>query len=130
MTSMQDTITLRLQQLGKIPFRRKHGLCEKDCNLVSENIEKVVEDARSIIWKRIGAAFPLKDGSQTPYKGHPVFVAMHACATCCRGCLQKWHNIPKGAALTENQVDFIVELMKQWLEGDAKHQHTLKQINL
>ena len=37
----------------------------------------------------------LKDGKQTPMKNHPVFIAQHATATCCRGCLEKWHHIPK-----------------------------------
>jgi hypothetical protein len=33
-------------------------------------------------------------------RGHPVFIAQHATATCCRGCLAKWHDIPAGRALT------------------------------
>lgn len=35
------------------------------------------------------------DGKQTPMRGHPVFIAQHATATCCRECLKKWHNIKK-----------------------------------
>ncbi|MEU6081408.1 DUF4186 family protein [Streptomyces sp. NPDC047108] len=41
-------------------------------------------------------AEPYKDGRQTPYRGHPVFVAQHATATCCRGCPQRCHHIPQG----------------------------------
>jgi hypothetical protein len=33
-------------------------------------------------------------------RGHPIFVAQHATATCCRGCLTKWHRIPQGQPLT------------------------------
>ncbi len=29
-------------------------------------------------------------------KGHPVFVAQHATATCCRECIRKWHKNTTG----------------------------------
>lgn len=35
-----------------------------------------------IIFKREAPAFIQNDGKQTPTKGHPVFVAQHATATC------------------------------------------------
>ena len=44
-------------------------------------------------------------------RGHPVFIAQHATATCCRGCISKWHGIEKGRALGEAEVDFIVVLI-------------------
>ncbi len=34
---------------------------------------------------------PANDGRQTPMRNHPAFIAQHATATCCRGCLEKWH---------------------------------------
>lgn len=49
-------------------------------------------------------------------RGHPVFIAQHATATCCRKCLQKWHGIKKGKALNEKEVEFIVELIMGWIE--------------
>jgi exodeoxyribonuclease V alpha subunit len=52
---------------------------------------------------------------QTQMKGHPVFIAQHATATCCRGCLGKWHRIEKGRALTENEIGFVVELVMGWM---------------
>jgi hypothetical protein len=45
----------------------------------------------------------MNDGKQTPMRGHPVFIAQHATATCCRGCLEKWHAIPHGRALSEQE---------------------------
>jgi hypothetical protein len=45
---------------------------------------------------RVAPAAPPKDGRQTPCRGHPVFVAQHATAACCRTCLERWHQIPKG----------------------------------
>ena len=48
-------------------------------------------------------------------RGHPVFIAEHATATCCRGCLEKWHHIPKDRPLTSQEVDYIVEVIMTWI---------------
>ena len=44
-------------------------------------------------------------------RGHPVFIAQHATATCCRNCLYKWHKIQAGIELTEEQKEYIVNLI-------------------
>lgn len=49
-------------------------------------------------------------------KGHPVFIAQHATATCCRGCINKWHKIPKDVELTQEQQDYIVGLIMEWIK--------------
>ena len=49
-------------------------------------------------------------------RGHPVFVAQHACACCCRGCLYKWYKVKKGVPLTEEQQKKIVNLLMAWIE--------------
>jgi hypothetical protein len=59
--------------------------------------------------------FPEKDGKQTPFRGHPVFVAQHATACCCRGCLEKWHRIPKGRSLNVDEQTYIFNVLKCWL---------------
>jgi hypothetical protein len=48
--------------------------------------------------------------------GHPVFVAQHATATCCRGCLSKWHHISKDKNLNDKEVRFIVALIMEWIK--------------
>ncbi len=58
---------------------------------------------------------PANDGKQTPMRGHPVFTAQHATATCCRGCLAKWHGIEKRRQLTEAEIDYVVGVIRQWL---------------
>jgi hypothetical protein len=63
----------------------------------------------------LGAASPRNDGKQTPFKGHPVFVAQHATATCCRGCLAKWHGIRKGEALRPAELEHIAAVIERWL---------------
>lgn len=78
-------------------------------------METVVEHARSFIRDRLSPAQPRNDGKQTPWRGHPVFIAQHATATCCRGCLMKWHDIPKGHELAAAEQDHAVEAIRRWL---------------
>ena len=66
--------------------------------------------------KRLKPSNIINDGKQTPMKGHPVFIAQHACGCCCRGCLEKWHNIPKGRELTDIEVEYIVTLLMKWVK--------------
>jgi hypothetical protein len=49
-------------------------------------------------------------------RGHPVFIAQHATATCCRGCISKWHGIEKGRALNEKEVDYVVAMIMGWID--------------
>jgi hypothetical protein len=64
---------------------------------------------------RLALAFSRNDVKQTPMKGHSVFIVQHATATCCRGCLRKWHRIEKGRALSGGEVRFVVELVMGWI---------------
>ena len=52
------------------------------------------------------------DGRQTPKGGKELInYAQHATATCCRKCLEVWHNIPTEATLTEKNYDYLTELI-------------------
>ena len=53
-------------------------------------------------------------------KGHPVFIAQHATATCCRSCLYKWHHIKKEKELTKDEVDYIVNIIMEWIIRNSK----------
>lgn len=66
--------------------------------------------------KRLAPAIILNDGKQTPMKGHPVFIAQHAMATCCRGCLEKWHHIKSGKELSLKEQEYIVNLIMMWVD--------------
>ncbi|MGA2498489.1 MAG: DUF4186 domain-containing protein [Tepidisphaeraceae bacterium] len=79
----------------------------------------VREHARRFIDERLAPANPANDGRQTPMRGHPVFLAQHATATCCRGCLAKWHGIPAGRELTAEEREYVVEVIEQWLRQQA-----------
>ena len=102
--------------LAKSAFRRKFHLQGKDLEyLQNKGLTTVLNHANDFISKRLAPAFPEKDGKQTPFRGHPVFVAQHATACCCRGCLEKWHRIPKGRSLSIDEQTYILNVLKCWL---------------
>ena len=74
--------------------------------------------AHDLIAKRLAPAEPHEDGKQTPYRGHPVFVAQHATATCCRGCLERNHAIPKGHELSDGDREYVVDVICRWIERE------------
>ena len=86
--------------------------------VLEKGLDKIEEHAYDFINKRLKPEIITNDGKQTPMKGHPVFIAQHATATCCRGCLYKWHKIPKGVELTNKQVDYIVKIIIEWIKRE------------
>ena len=97
-------------------FRSRVHLQQKELDyLQRKGMDVILEHAADFVMKRLAAANPLNDGKQTPWKGHPVFLAQHATATCCRGCLEKWHGIEKGRELTPEEKQHIVEAIRMWL---------------
>ncbi|HEX8473049.1 MAG TPA: DUF4186 domain-containing protein [Pyrinomonadaceae bacterium] len=113
-----------LSRLRKSEFRERIRLGRKESeHLASKGMKTVLEHAAAFIEKRLAPAEPANDGKQTPWRNHPVFVAQHATATCCRGCLEKWHEIEKGRELTSEEQRYVVEVIGEWLSqrvGDAK----------
>jgi hypothetical protein len=104
--------------LGRSKFRSRFRLAGKEAEyLRDKGLETILQHARDFITKRLADANPANDGKQTPMRNHPVFIAQHATGTCCRGCLAKWHGIPKGRPLTQQQIDYIVEVLRRWLAG-------------
>jgi hypothetical protein len=81
-------------------------------------MEAIERAAGELIGRRLAPAAPVNDGKQTPYRGHPVFVAQHATATCCRSCLARNHSIAPGAELTPEQQRYVVEVICRWIERD------------
>lgn len=102
--------------LGRSKFRRRFRLCGKEAAYLREKgLATVLEHARDFVTSRLADAYPDNDRRQTPMRNHPVFVAQHATGTCCRKCLAKWHRIPMGTPLTQEQIDYIVEVLRRWL---------------
>ena len=114
-------IEAKLDILQKSKFRSSFYLRKKEIAYIEKNgIEKIKEHAYDFIRNKLAPAYPDNDGSQTPMKNHPVFIAQHATGTCCRGCLEKWHKIPKGVELTDNQVNYVVALIMEWIRKNYK----------
>ena len=104
------------QRLGQSEFRSSFSLKSNDRHYVREKgMDVVRRHAQDFIGKRLAPASPANDGRQTPMRGHPVFVAQHATATCCRGCLAKWHGIAEGAALSETEQAYLVDVIMEWI---------------
>jgi hypothetical protein len=101
--------------LGRSKFRSRFQLSGKEAEYFKQKgMVTILEHARDFIRKRLADANPVNDGKQTPMRNHPVFIAQHATGTCCRNCLQKWHYISKGKSLTDEQIDYIIEVLKYW----------------
>ncbi|HST61448.1 MAG TPA: DUF4186 domain-containing protein [Longimicrobium sp.] len=107
--------------LAQSAFRRRQTLRAADlAYLRGKGMETVLRHADEMIATRLAPAEPPNDGKQTPMRGHPVFVAQHATGACCRGCLAKWHRIPKGRDLTDDERAYVVSVLERWLrEADA-----------
>lgn len=103
-------------RLSQSRFRSSFTLKANDRYYVSEKgMDTVRSHAVDFVKKRLAPAVIPNDGKQTPMRGHPVFVAQHATATCCRGCLEKWHHIPAGRELTEAEQEYIVDVIMEWI---------------
>ena len=110
-------ISQKLTVLKQSSFRSKFKLRQKDIDYIAaKGVETIKDHAFQFVSARVAPDFPKNDGKQTPMKGHPVFVAQHATATCCRGCIQKWHGIRKGRILNDEEIDSIVALIMGWIE--------------
>jgi len=110
-----------LERLSLSKFRSSFHLNSKMKLYVKDKgIDKIKSDAYDIINKRLKPKDIPNDGKQTPMRQvHPVFIAEHATATCCRSCLYKWHKIEKNKELTDNEVDYIVDIIIKWIEKEV-----------
>ena len=120
--SKESIISNKLLQLSKSKFRSSIHLRKYMIKYIDEKgMETIKNHAYDFIRKNLAPSNPKNDGKQTPTKGHPVFIAEHATATCCRSCLQKWNNIPKNKELTENEINYIVTLILTWIKKDYEN---------
>ncbi|MFL5538806.1 MAG: DUF4186 domain-containing protein [Longimicrobiaceae bacterium] len=108
-------------RLAESRFRRRFRLRGDDLAYQRrKGMDTVLRHAAELIASRLAPAQPPNDGKQTPMRGHPVFLAQHATGTCCRGCLAKWHGIPKGRELTEEERRYVVSVIARWLAGQER----------
>lgn len=118
MVSSLDTL---FEALQRSDFRSRMKLRKADwVYLRTKGLVAVMGHAAGFIEERLAPASPARDGMQTPMRGHPVFTAQHATATCCRRCLAAWHQIPSGQPLTDVEKDYIAAVLRRWLEAELE----------
>lgn len=116
------TVSQALENLQKSKFRSSFHLSQKDREYINKKGMPVIkEHAENFIRKRLAPAYIPNDGKQTPMRGHPVFVAQHACACCCRGCFQKWYKVPAGRELSNAEIEGIVKILMAWIDKEMRN---------
>lgn len=108
---------MMLAKLARSKFRSSFRIRLKDREYYrKKGRDTINRHAYELLRDRVGVAEPHNDGKQTPFRGHPVFTAQHATATCCRGCIEKWHRIPKHRLLTEAELQRSTALVIAWMD--------------
>ena len=116
-----QTVDEALAKLQKSKFRSGFHLDEKNVKYIDEKgLDVIRSHAADFVAKRLAPAEIPNDGKQTPMRGHPVFIAQHATATCCRGCIYKWHKMRPGKELSKVQQEYLVDVIMTWIEGEMK----------
>ena len=120
---MQRTVRdldARIDAIARNPFRVKFHLRARERAYVElRGMETVRAHARDFVDQRLAPAAPRNDGKQTPWGGHPVFRAQHATGTCCRSCLLRNHEVPKGRELSAGERDYVVDVICRWVERET-----------
>ena len=111
-----EAVDERLDALANQRFRAGFHLCGRERALVQlRGLRAIRSHADDLIATRVAPANPRRDGKQTPYLNHPVFVAQHATATCCRGCLERnrhistWPRAHRGRAALRDRRDHALD---------------------
>ena len=108
-----------LYRLSRSKFRSSFHLSQKDKEYIqAKGLDTIRAHCTDFVHTRLAPADPANDGKQTPYRGHPVFTAQHATATCCRTGVAKWHKIPQGRPMTTQEENYITELIMAWIRSE------------
>lgn len=105
-----------LDRLAKSKFRSRFKLRVKELEYIKDKgLDTIYSHVCAFIHDRVAPSEPINDGKQTPMRGHPVFIALHATATCCRGCIEKWHKFPEGRELSTSEQEYLVSVIMEWI---------------
>ena len=116
-----------LNKLEKSKFRSRFKLRAKELEYIKDKgLDTIHSHACDFIRNRVAPAEPLNDGKQTPMRGHPVFIAQHATATCCRGCIEKWHKFPQHRKLTKTEQEYLVSVIMEWIKRQINSNSVLQ----
>ena len=118
-----------LDRLARSRFRSRFHLGSREhAYFVGKGRPTIEAHAADFVSQRLAPARPRNDGRQTPMRGHPVFIAQHATATCCRSCLEKWHSIRRGRELTPVEQQQVVALVMRWIDRDVSGDQRLRRL--
>ena len=113
MTKSYDAAFARLK---KSKFRSRFHLSATDRKYVADKGWTTIRShCEDFVRTRLAPVGPPNDGRQTPMRGHPVFIAQHACACCCRDCLAKGLKEPRGAPIPAERQQGIVDFLMAWI---------------
>lgn len=105
-----------LDRLANSKFRSRFKLRVEELEYIKDKgFDTIYIHACYFIRDRVAPAGPINDGKQTPMHGPPVFIAQHATATCCRGCIEKWHNFPQHRKLPKTEQEYLVSVIIEWI---------------
>ena len=111
------------ERLDNSKFRSSFHLKQKDIDYINEKgLDTIRQHAKDFIAKREAPAYIVNDGKQTPMRGHPVFIAQHATATCCRECIRKWHKMQPGKELSQVQQEYLVDVIMTWIQKEMENE--------
>ena len=117
---METTYAGMKARFAASAFRSRFRLNDAErAYLAEKGYATVRAQAERIVRERLAPAHPRRDGKQTPMRGHAVFKAQHATATCCRSCLAQWHGIPAGRELDEAEIARVVDMIMDWIVDSA-----------
>ena len=109
-----NALKKKLDKAGRL---EKFILGEPEQDYVtSRGMEILRLHAADFVNKRLAPANPKNDGRQTPTKGHPVFIAQHACGCNDRDSVQEFFGYEKGRELTDDEVDMVVDVILRWID--------------
>ena len=105
-----------LDRLANSKFRSRFKLRVKELEYIKgKGFDTIYIHACYFIRDRVAPSGPINDDKQTPMHGPPVFIAQHATATCCRGCIEKWHNFPQHRKLPKTEQEYLVSVIIEWI---------------
>ena len=117
---IRESYDMAFARLAKSKFRSRFHLAESDRRYIEKKgMETIRRHCADFIRTRLAPAKTPNDGKQTPMRGHPVFIAQHATATCCRNCLAKWWNVPRGVSICPDRQQSIVAFLMAWIERES-----------
>jgi len=94
----------------KIDAKAENHARKKDLSIIRadtlKRLKKVLGPPSSQIYH---------DGTQTPRSGNIIYYAQHATASCCRKCAEEWHGIDKEHSLSDDEIEYLAELIMHYI---------------